>query len=442
MRALKGFVFLSLLIVFPLFGGWSPSDTIGIPISNSPDVAMDSKGNAVALWVFSQGSEACIKAATRPAGGNWSEPVTLSSSNVQALYGSVAMDQKGNAIAVWSVSNGLAQCVQAAVLPSGSPFENNEWISTSPPALPVWAVVTPPKVAFDHKGDALVVWGDDESGYAIEAAWLSDLNSWKPVQELPVDTVSSLSLAVDPAGNAVILWKGCEDGSNPCIKAATLLKGSDAWTVQETLSTADLIASPQVVVDGKGNAVAAWWENRWDKGTMTIRAMTLSFGATAWKETQFDVEPCWYPRLAMDGSGIAHMMWSAYGEDQPYAFQRALLKPSDSAWTTPETILKGTSDYMPYYGLGVDASGNAVAVWGNHTAGKFQASLQPAGKSGWSSPQTLAPIEGKGGLESWPRLSLSSEGSCSVIYSECADPSEGIVWINAVTAICGSGLFK
>lgn len=437
MRALKELIFLAMLAAFPLAASWSSPDTVGSPISNSPDVAMDAKGNAVAIWVFSEGSDSSIKAATRPAGGNWSDPVTLTQANVQALYGSVAVDKNGNAIAVWSVSNGLAQSIQAAV----RPFDGDAWIALVTPAFPSESIVTAPKVAFDAKGNALVVWGDDEGGYAIQAAWLSNKHSWKPVQELPVDTVSSLCLAVDPAGNAVILWKGCEDGSNPCIKSATLLKDATQWTVQGTLSTADLIASPQVVVDENGHAVAAWWENRWDKGTMSIRAMTLSLGSGSWQETQFPDVTCFYPRLVMDGSGTAHIMWAAYGTDQPYAFQSSLLKPTESIWTPPATILPATSDYMPYYGLTVDQAGNAVAVWGNHTAGKFQASLQPGGKSDWSSPQTLAPIEGKGGLESWPRVSLSENGSCAVIYSECADPSEGIVWINAVTAICGSELF-
>ncbi|MCE5319329.1 MAG: hypothetical protein LLG04_18435 [Parachlamydia sp.] len=445
MRVIKDLIFICMLASFPLFGAgsWSPPDTVGTPISNSPDVAMDSKGNAVALWVFTEGNNTSIKAATRAAGGNWSTPVTLSPANLQTLYGGVAIDHNGNAIAVWSVSNGLAQCLQAAVLPFADPFGSNEWISTALPAFPTESIATPPKVAFDAKGNALVVWGDYEGGgYAIQAAWMNESLSWKPVREFAVDTVSTISLAVDPSGNAVILWKGCEDGSNPCIKSATLLKDSTAWTLQDTLSTADLIASPQVVVDGQGHAVAAWWENRWDKGTMTIRAMTLPLGANAWQETQFPDVTCFYSRLAMDGSGTAHIMWSAYGTGQPYAFQSSLLKPAESTWTSPATILPASSDYMPYYGFGVDQSGNAVAVWGNHTAGKFEASLQRAGDSEWSSPVTLAPIEGNGGVESWPRVSLSENGSCGVIYSECADPSEGIVWINAVTAICGKNVFK
>lgn len=437
-RLLKDLICLFTLAVLPLFGGWLPADTIGAPISNNPDVAIDAHGNAVAIWVFTEGNNSCIKAATRSAGGSWSAPATLSPPHLQALDGSVAMDPNGNAVAVWSISSGLAQTIQAAVLPCGS----KEWMDLDKPALPSENIVTPPKVAFDADGNALVVWGDDEAGYAIQAAWLSRAYKWKSVKEMLVDTVSTLQLAVDPAGNAVILWKGCEDGSNPCIKTATLLREATEWSGQSTLSTADLIASPQVVVDRQGNAVAAWWENRWDKGTMTIRAMKLPNGTNSWQETHFPAVTCFYPRLAMDGTGTAHIMWAAYGPDQPYAFQSSLLKPRELTWAPPETILPATTDYTPYYGLGVDASGNAVAVWANHTAGQFHASLKSVQQRGWSSHKALAPLTGKGGLESWPRLSLSADGSGAVIYSECTDSCDDISWSNAVTAICGNELFE
>ena len=56
---------------------WSPVSTLStMPVTNTeePTVATDSAGNAVAVWIGSTG----VEAASRPGGGDWSAPETLS----------------------------------------------------------------------------------------------------------------------------------------------------------------------------------------------------------------------------------------------------------------------------------------------------------------------------------------------------------------------------
>ena len=79
---------------------WSPVSTLStMPVTNTeePAVATDSVGNAVAVWIGSTG----VEAASRPAGGDWSAPETLSDTAAVTGPPEVAIDDVGTVTVAW-----------------------------------------------------------------------------------------------------------------------------------------------------------------------------------------------------------------------------------------------------------------------------------------------------------------------------------------------------
>jgi hypothetical protein len=107
-------------------GTLDPVDTISDAGDDAfePALAVDSTGNAVAVWTRYQSSKTMVQAAVRPAGGSFGMAVTLSASGQSSDSPQVSFDASGKAVAVWVRydSGGSTSNVQASVRPSGGSF--------------------------------------------------------------------------------------------------------------------------------------------------------------------------------------------------------------------------------------------------------------------------------------------------------------------------------
>src|SRR5262249_40307259 len=72
----------------------------------APRIALDAAGDAVAVWRRFDGADYVIQSAARPAGGSWSAPVDLSAPGEEAQSPQLAVDAAGDAVAVWTRFNG------------------------------------------------------------------------------------------------------------------------------------------------------------------------------------------------------------------------------------------------------------------------------------------------------------------------------------------------
>jgi uncharacterized protein YpmB len=145
-----------------------------------PQVAMDSNGNAIIVWYQSDGTNLQIfKSEYRE--GAWHNSASLSSNTStarqqlvakegvtiifdsviispngqDATFPQVAMDNKGNAIIVWSQSDGAVYQIFK------SEYRNGAWINPSSLAdniSPDGQSAFYPQVAMDNNGNAIIVW--------------------------------------------------------------------------------------------------------------------------------------------------------------------------------------------------------------------------------------------------------------------------------------------
>ena len=76
---------------------------------------------------------------------------------------------------------------------------------------------------------------------------------------------SEPSVAIDPAGDVVVVWRYF-DGTNSVIEAAERPAGGTFSRQPEAISSPGVdSAEPEVAIDGSGNAIAVWEELRRDR---------------------------------------------------------------------------------------------------------------------------------------------------------------------------------
>jgi hypothetical protein len=115
-------------------------------------VAVDANGDAFVDWRRFDGTNYIVQAAVRPAGGAWGAAQDLSAAGQTALQPDIAADARGDAVAVWKRSDGTNFIVQAAALPMGGSWGAAQSLSTA------GQNASDPRIALDPFGDAVADW--------------------------------------------------------------------------------------------------------------------------------------------------------------------------------------------------------------------------------------------------------------------------------------------
>ena len=202
----------------PAGGPWhSPLDLSAAGQSASePEVALDAAGNASALWSRSDGTNTIIQSATKPAGGAWQPALDLSAAGKNAEAPQLAVDAAGNAVAIWRRYNGTNYIVQSSTRPAGGPWQ---------PPLDLSAAgqsASEPQLAVDSAGNALAIWSlSNGSNTIVQSATRPAGGSWQVAHDLSTigRNASEPQIAVDPEANAVAVWSRF-DGANSIVQSA------------------------------------------------------------------------------------------------------------------------------------------------------------------------------------------------------------------------------
>ena len=94
---------LGLAASAPALAAWAPPQpaSTGRGDAHSPDVAVNGRGDAAAVWVQEARERGRIVASARSAGGTWSRPAPISPPGMSAIDPQVGIDGTGRVVAVW-----------------------------------------------------------------------------------------------------------------------------------------------------------------------------------------------------------------------------------------------------------------------------------------------------------------------------------------------------
>lgn len=218
-----------------------------------PRLAVDARGNTVAVWTNvtgnDWGNQGVVQSAARPAGGGWEPAVDVSTAGDKSFAAHVALDARGNAVVVFNDhTDGRAR---SAIRPAGGAWTEPVDISEDEAAYP--------QVGVDADGDAVAVWINSERRLCAARADVRALGPWRSRDCIAVDDeVRTMKAAIE--GNAAAVWMTGEGGDS--VKAA-LLPAADDWHAPITISPPQPVgeatgAEAAITMDQRGTAIAIW----------------------------------------------------------------------------------------------------------------------------------------------------------------------------------------
>lgn len=336
----------------PKFGSFEASETISIPAvaAESPRVAMDGLGNAVAVWHESTtGHDSIVRAAVRPVGGVWSAPQALSDPSEPAFGASVSIEA-GRMVAVW-----VAREQWRPVIQSASGTMTGLWTPPASISGPIGNSYAP-TISLDDKGGAVAAWQWWDGSYRrIEAAIRSSNGIWTKPEELsaPGHTASAPLVAMDAAGNAIAAWIR-SNGIAPAAQTASRPAGG-AWSPPRNLSRRGRNAATlDLAMNRRGDAVVSWVQ------AGGLKTAFRAPGEKTWKRVP--ISASWEgigAHVALDEFGDATMVW-----DDGYEVS-ATYKPVGEPWQDDYLLTGYNEEDDGYWSSTVTAQSrnNALAAW-------------------------------------------------------------------------------
>jgi hypothetical protein len=423
------------------FGGsWQAEETLSqlVIIPHGWDVArvaMDSYGNATAVWMAFNGSNYIIQASTKPFGGSWqTEPDTLSTDPLNPSDApQIVVDSNGNATAVWGAIVGDHYFTQASTKPVGTTWQTPVNIS-NPSVLVVF-----PAIVVDGSGNVTAAWTGQQvgSGTTIaQAATKPFGEAWQEPITLALGTpqTAPLQIATNGDGTVTVIWLA-NIGITGGVQASTK-PFNGAWQASpDTIPESEHVYTlPQIAVDSMGNSTAVWLAN-----DGTIHSSTKPFGAS-WQETP-DSLPASMPnneliQVTVDVLGNLTAVWQA-SDGTNYEIQAAS-KQFGAAWQGTADILSLPSQnaYRPQ--IAVDGSCNVTVVWESQFGG--HSVIQSATKSFGLTVTNVRPSSGpQKGKNTVTITGTNFVDVASVYFGSIPSPSFIVNSPTTITAVVPQG---
>jgi hypothetical protein len=400
---------------------WTTPSVVSPPGSfvTEPQLAVDSRGDAVAAWNQQTGLRGdSLVVSVRAAGASvWSAP--------QQLYGlkdegttfdpQLAVAPTGAAVLAWQQLSTSGPPTIAAVCrgSAGGPWSDSKVVARG-------YLTTSAELGIDARGTATLVFLDGTGrGQTVDVSSL-DACGGDPRWSAPVvvgrtsSEVAEPGVAVSPAGESVAVWSasrrqpralgpgvGGAYRFDSWVEASVRLPGENRWRrpvrlgrETQLLYDADFTASasgPQVAVDASGAAIAVWEHNP-TRHRLVGEIATFSPHALAWRPHAIATPgEAISPRVASSPSGWATLAW----ETGSSSIATRSGPISGCCWTATTNLAGSRSSYDddlalvagPRHGAAIGYSQNDQAV---------RVAVHPQADGGWVRPIPLGLGPGHG----------------------------------------------
>jgi len=362
---------------------------------------------------------ALILATTMLGAPTWGAPAQISSGD-RALGPELALNAAGDGVVVWDQEVG-SEClespaslscihiVQAAVRTHGSTV----WQTPVEIARP--GVGSTPRAAIDPAGNAAIVWVHDIGrDRVLQATYRAGPSgTWPEPSDLSVPTlqVRNHHLALDAAGDAVAVWAERAD-TTLTVQAEVRPATTRAWGAAVALSRPGRNASggPSIGLTQSGRAVVAWIEDgvvraaRGDGSTGVWEPPVDLSGSVALAEGD--------PHVAVDSLGDTAVVWARRDPGSGLDVVQVAFRPGGGDWDPPVTIGNARTASAAAPQVAVDGAGNVVATWVGPPG--VQAAARPNATGIWSRPVLVsAPNLAVFGL----RLAMAASGNAVAVWA-------------------------
>jgi len=396
------FVFALLLATFAYANPivFSPPTTLSSPTANASEIQVgaDLSGNFVAVWI----EDGVVKGATRPDGGSWSMPVSVSTAGATSLQ--LTVDAGGNATAIWVDAGDI----KASSLPFGGNWSNETTLSL--------LASSAPSIESDPSGNVIAVWV--EAGAVKSKTKLAGME-WPDLSDTLAASGISPQVALGPSGGAAV-WQGVLNAIDAIYVARKTIGG--AWSAPIAISNAQQNSKyPKIAIDPAGNMLAAWFRYSLSGGVYSNVIVQAAYGSASgtWVEPA-DLsqpglrDPKDLPLSALfNGYGIGLLMWANSPYGSTFNAEAAVL--GGGSWTTLPLVTANL--YAFANAFSVDVSGYAFGSYMllNPTTGNIE--IQADQANTYSALVNISPLQtvSTGSPNGYPRIASSFVGGVSKI---------------------------
>lgn len=384
----------------------------------------------------------------------WKQPPVLVSVPFQDVGSDgpvLDVNASNNGLAVWIAPSGSFANVQSSFYTFGSGWSTPEIISslaTNPnrPENRIYVLQADPHDAMNELNYCVAVWEgtqvipelNDDTILGVFAATRTPDGVWSDVQrmsafQLSDDGTSSQNprVAVNDPGLAVSVWNEIR-GAGTLIRytVASTLQMGGIWSTPVDISNAydsssNLQDTPDVAINNNGEAVAVWNQNLPPNASGVFSA-TYNGNTNTWSPpVQLDTAGGFaasdLPHVGIDANGNAVAVWLWTDNVALSRVYSASFTPG-FGWGAP-TVLASTTFPNSFDSpqIVMDLAGNSTAAWNfydNNTALSqvFSAKLPLGGT--WSVPVPISQLRGfiTTGLLSQRPISVDLTGNVIVIY--------------------------
>lgn len=397
-------------------GVWSTAqllETDEVGFWAEPQVAMSSAGNAVVVWNQIDGTFNTIWGTQYTTAGGWVAAQRIETGTWSAAFPQVAMDSGGNAVAIWQQDDGARSNTWANRYTMAGGWSGAQLIETVNSGS-----VERPQIAMSASGYAMAVWHANDG--VRDNVWANTITvGWRAAQLIETDNSGAAlipQLAMNSSSNAVAVWQQ-SDGTRTNIWA-NRYSTAGGWKTAQLIETDNTgnAQKPQVAIDPSGNAVAVW--QQYDNIRYNIWANRYT-PAGGWGTAQLietdNAGSAQYPQVRMDSTGNAIAIWQQL--DGVNYIVRGSRYTVAGGWGAPQLIQTDTSNYSYFPQLAVNAAGNAVAVWQQYDGSRDNvwANRYVAGV-GWGTAQLIE--NDNTGDVSNPQVTMDNSGNAMAVWSQ------------------------
>ena len=221
-------------------------------------------------------------------------------------------------------------------------------------------------------------------------AWPDDPETNVPICKAQ-GTQEHPRIVSDGASGAIIVWQDISSSSSDIYTQRVDARGVVRWTedgVAICLEKGDQW-HPNLVYDGAGGAIIAWWDKRIGHGEMDIYAQRVNGeGELQWQPGGVPI--CTVPKfqqeldIIADGEGGAIIAWHDYRAESnaPYIYAQRINANGETLWEHDGVLVAGQVGYQKYPNLVSDGAGGAIIAWQDWRDGKGDIYIQRVNADG------------------------------------------------------------
>jgi hypothetical protein len=362
---------------------WSPSD---VPICTAanlqsyPTLVSDGSGGAVIAWEDERDNWHKIYAQRVDQSGNrlWAtDGVLVGTATGNQVWPRIATDGSGGVIVGWidsRVSNNLDIYVQRL-----NALGDRVWISTGVAVCTAANYQIAPHLCADGNGGVLIGWMDERagSGNDIYVQRVNDLG-------VPLWTADGVALCTsagndqlpqvvsDGAGGAIVAWYSLAaqvDVYAGRVDAA----GSVPWTANGVVvcNAANNQQQARLVADGAGGAIVTWEDGRSGSSYDVYAQRLSSSGVAQWTPNGAAISTATNnqtePRIVSDGAGGAIIAWDHARPNDHDIYAQWVDATGVPQWLADGLSISNTSTAQQTQPVvTADGYGGAIFAWQNY----------------------------------------------------------------------------